>query len=135
MGWWVGGLVGAPAPVSVIAQSQLPSCVLVGFTAADWPPLEKQHGGLQPLCQCHATALLLLCYDLLQPLLCTQLRQFSCSAHCHHMAVINRVGSGCSSKGSGEDFEVYNLAHFTFTKTLSSTITHPTQHYYVPNKV
>ena len=33
-------------------------------------------------------------------------------AHCHHMAVINTVGSGSSSRGSGrgrrEDFEVYN---------------------------
>ena len=37
--------------------------------------------------------------------------QSSQSMHCHHMAVINRVGSGSSSRGSGrgrgEDFEVY----------------------------
>ena len=36
----------------------------------------------------------------------------SCLVPCHHMAVINRVGSGSSSRGSGrgsgEDFKVYN---------------------------
>ena len=70
--------------------------------------------------------------------LCLQMLQVT-GGHCHHMAVINRVGSGSSSRGSGrgsgEDFEVYNLAHSTFTITLSSTITHPTQHYYVHYKV
>ena len=43
--------------------------------------------------------------------LCLQMLQVT-GGHCHHMAVINRVGSGSSSRGSGrgsgEDFEVYN---------------------------
>ena len=38
MGRWVGRWAGAP--VSVIAQSQLPGRLLLR-----WPPLEKQHGG------------------------------------------------------------------------------------------